>query len=115
MNWKLIDLIGDYEEAPEAIVGDYGDLPIRPKTLEGWTVREDPKRYTRMIDINDETKFNSFILDILELQSETGHHARMTCQFPKIKLEVWTHTLDDITEVDTEWCEKANDILGDYV
>ena len=115
MNWKLIDLIGDYEEAPEKIVGDYGDLPIRPKTLEGWSVREDPKRYTRMIKIPDETKFNAFIMDILELQAETGHHARMTIQHPKIKLEVWTHTLEDITEVDTEWCEKANDILGDYV
>ena len=113
MNWKLIDFIGDYEE-PETIVGDYGDLPIAPRKLEGWTVREDPRRYTRMIKFGDETKFNAFIMDILELQSETGHHARMTVQYPKIKLEVWTHTLEDITEVDREWCEKANDILGDY-
>lgn len=114
MNWKLIDLIGDYEEAPETIVGDYGDLPISPRKLEGWSVYEDPKRYTRMIKFSDETKFNAFIMDVLELQSETGHHARMTAQYPKIKLEVWTHTLEDITEVDREWCEKANDILGDY-
>ena len=77
-------------------------------------MREDPRRYTRMIKFGDETKFNAFIMDILELQSETGHHARMTAQYPKIKLEVWTHTLEDITEVDREWCEKANDILGDY-
>ena len=82
MNWKLIDLIGDYEEAPETIVGDYGDLPISPRKLEGWTVYEDPKRYTRMIKFSDETKFNAFIMDILELQSETGHHARMTAQYP---------------------------------
>ena len=53
-------------------------------------------------------------MDILELQSETGHHARMTIQFPQIKLEVWTHTLQDVTEVDQEWCQSANDILGDY-
>ena len=94
MNWKLIDLIGDYEEAPETITGDYGDLPIAPQKLEGWSVREDPRRYTRMIKFGDETKFNAFIMDILELQTETGHHARMTAQYPKIKLEVWTHTLD---------------------
>ena len=111
--WRLSDLIGDYAEG-DILSGDTKDLPIRPKSLEGWTLRENPRRYTRLIKLVDETKFNSFIVDVLELQSETGHHARMTIQHPQIKLEVWTHTLNDVTEVDEEWCEKVNDILGDY-
>ena len=111
--WKLSDFIGDFED-PDILTGDTRELPIRPKELVGWKFLENPRRYSRLIKMPDETKFNSFVLDLLELQSETGHHARMTMQFPKIKLEVWTHTLSDVTEVDQEWCQKANDILGDY-
>lgn len=111
--WKLSDLIGDYEEG-NLMSGDTKNLPIKPKSLQGWTLRSDPIRYTRMIKFSDQTKFNSFMMDILELQSETQHHARVTLQYPTIKLEVWTHTLGEVTEVDKEWCEKANDILGDY-
>ena len=111
--WKLSDLIGDHEESDILTVGT-SSLPIRPRTLEGWTFREKPNRYTSLFKFSDETKFNSFIVDILELQTETGHHARMTAQYPQVKLEIWTHTLNDVTEVDKDWCQKVNDIMGDY-
>lgn len=114
MKWTIRDLLGDTYEDSEILSGDTRDLPIRPDELDSWKFVESPNRYSRVVKLNDETKFNSFILDILELQSETGHHARMTIQFPQIKLEVWTHTLMDVTEVDKEWCQSVNDILGDY-
>lgn len=113
MNWTLKHLIGDYEEG-NLMSGDTSNLPIQPKILKDWSIQENPTRYSRVIKFGDETKFNSFIMDILELQTETQHHSRMTAQYPQIKIEVWTHSLKDITEVDTEWCEKVNDILGDY-
>lgn len=114
MKLTIKHLLGDSYEESDVMTGDTRDLPIRPKELDGWTFRENPNRYTRLVKINDETKFNSFIIDILELQSETGHHARMTIQFPQVKLEIWTHSLNDVTEVDQEWCQSVNDILGDY-
>ena len=113
MSWTLKHLIGDYEES-ELVTSDISSLPIVPKSLAGWTVQENPKRYTRVFKLTDETKFNSFVMDILELQAETQHHARMTVQFPQIKIDVWTHSLNSVTEVDKEWCEKASDIYGDY-
>ena len=113
MNWTLKHLIGDYEEG-NLMSGDTSNLPIQPKKLQGWSIQEKPTRYSRVFKFGDETKFNSFIMDILELQTETQHHARITVQFPQVKVDVWTHTLNDITEVDSEWCEKANDIFGDY-
>lgn len=111
--WTIRHLIGDYEDS-EVMSGNSTGLPIQPKASIGWTFREDPKRYTRIFKFSDETKFNSFIMDILELQTETQHHARLTIQYPQVKIEVWTHSLNDVTEVDKEWCEKANDIYGDY-
>ena len=77
MSWTLKHLIGDYEEG-NLMSGDTSNLPILPKGLDGWSIQEKPKRYTRVFKFSDETKFNSFIMDILELQSETQHHARIT-------------------------------------
>lgn len=113
MTWNLRHLIGDYEEG-DLISGDTSNLPISVKRLEGWKILENPKRYSRVLKFGDETKFNAFVMDILELQTETGHHGRITIQYPQVKIDVWTHSLMDITEVDTEWCEKVNDIFGDY-
>jgi pterin-4a-carbinolamine dehydratase len=112
--WTIKHLIGDYEES-EIKTGDTSKLPIEATgRLRGWKLKEDPRRYTRVFKFSDETKFNSFIIDILELHTETGHHSRITAQYPQVKLEIWTHTLNDVTEVDGEWCAKVSDIFGDY-
>lgn len=109
--YRLQDLIGDFEE-PKTY--SLTIKPIKPKNTSDWVIRENPKRLTRMFKFNKEEKFNAFVLDLLELQAETGHHGRITLQYPKVKIEVWTHTLMDITEVDVEWAEKVDDIYGDH-
>ena len=112
-NWKLSDLVGDYEES-SLMPGLKRELPIPAPKPNSWTKKEDPARLVRIFKISDESKFNSFIVDLLELQAETGHHARLTVQYPQIKIEVWTHTLMDVTEVDIEWTQKASDIYEGY-
>lgn len=111
--WKLADLIGDHEEDP-ILKGASNNLPISAKKSTEWKLQENPVRLTRMYKFSDETKFNMFIVELLELQSETQHHARITLQYPQIKVEVWTHTLGSVTEVDKEWSRKADDIYGDF-
>ena len=109
--WKLSDLINDYAE-PEDLVHKalQRGLPIETPKHHGWSVREDPSRLTKMFKFSEESVFNAFVIDLLELQSETGHHARITLQYPKVKVEVWTHTLKDITEIDLEWAMSVNEI-----
>ena len=113
--WKLSDLIGDYEE-PETIKvsGLNKEVPIdQPEKLD-WNYLENPNRLVKIVQFNAEEKFNSFIIDVLEHQAETGHHGRITIQYPQIKLEVWTHTLNDITEVDFEWAKTVSEIFEGY-
>ena len=113
--WKLSDLIGDYEE-PEIITvkGTGNEVPIKgPKSL-GWKTLENPGRLTRMFKLEREDKFNAFVLDVFEHKSESGHHGRLTVQFPQVKIDVWTHMLNDITEVDLEWAKTVNEIYEGY-
>ena len=112
---KLSDLIGDYEEA--AVITHPAlrkELPIESPQDNGWTLRADPTRLTRLFKFSNEQDFNAFIMDILEHQAETNHHGRITLQWPKVKTEVWTHHLNDVTDVDMEWAESINQIYGGY-
>lgn len=113
--WKLSDLIGDYEE-PSTIKldGIRGEVPIKsPKSL-GWKHLENPIRLSRVFKFSVEEKFNAFLLDVLEHQAETSHHGRLTVQFPQVKIDVWTHTLNDVTEIDFEWAKTVNEIYEGY-
>tara|TARA_Y100001938_G_C8079074_1_gene427957 strand:- start:468 stop:818 length:351 start_codon:yes stop_codon:yes gene_type:complete len=113
--WKLSDLIGEFEE-PESISvpGLRKEVPIEaPRKLE-WAIRANPNRLTRMFKFSKEANFNAFLLDVLEHQSETQHHGRLTVQYPQVKIEVWTHSLNDVTEIDFEWANAINEIYEGY-
>jgi pterin-4a-carbinolamine dehydratase len=115
MNLSLRAILGDYEE-PETInvPGLRKDVPIEKPQRLGWKQLEDPNRLTRMFKFDVEEKMNAFIMDVLEHQSESGHHGRITIQSPSVKIDVWTHTLNDITEVDLEWAKAVNEIFEGY-
>ena len=113
--WKLSDLI-ELQEVPIELstqVDTKGMPIISPKSLD-WAYRKDPKRLTKSFTFSSESTFNAFVVDILEHQSETQHHGRITLQFPKVKIEVWTRSLNDITEIDAEWASAVNEIYEGY-
>lgn len=115
MNLNLRDIIGNYEE-PETInvPGLRNEVPIESPSRLDWTVRENPNRLSKMFKFSQESKFNAFILDILEHQAESQHHGRLTLQYPQIKIDIWTHSLNDVTEIDYEWAQAVNDIYEGY-
>ena len=111
---KLSDLLGDVYEETIVMPTDKSDIPIMSPKPSEWKMQENPERRSRLYKFSDETKFNAFIMDLLELQAETQHHARITLQYPKVKIELWTHSLGEVTDVDREWADKAEKIFGDY-
>ena len=115
MRLKLSDIIGDYEEPDIITIPGLGkEVPIQKPRRLGWKQLENPNRLTRMFKFDVEEKMNAFIMDVLEHQSETGHHGRITIQSPSVKIDVWTHSLNDITEIDLEWAKSINDIFDGY-
>jgi len=112
---KISDLIGDQLEPEEfeGIINTDG-VPISTPDSLDWSYRKDPRRLTKMFKFSAESTFNSFMMDVLEHQAETQHHGRITLQYPQIKIEVWTHSLNDVTEIDVEWAVSINDIYEGY-
>ena len=112
--YRLKDIVGDWEE-PDVYAHEFPTkLPIISPTPSEWNTQQDPPRLSRMFKFQNEENMNAFILDVLEHQAETGHHGRLTIQHPQVKIEVWTHTLNDVTEVDAEWAEVVSQIFEGY-
>ena len=112
--WTLADLLGITGEHSAMPEQNIGGLPIETPKGFDWETRYEPTRFTKMFKFSEESKFNAYVMDLLELQAETNHHGRITLQYPQVKIEVWTHSLNDVTEVDAEWCMKVDDIYGDH-
>jgi len=111
--WKISDLLGDYEEVSVKSM-DTSKLPVSAEKETEWKLQANPERLSRMYSFSDETKFYLFVLELLELQSQTQHHPRITLQYPKVKVELWTHSLNEVTDIDREWAEKAELVYGDF-
>ena len=90
------------------------ELPIKAKEQSKWKFKENPERMVRIYKLQSESKFKYFIQDLLDLQDETKHHARITIQHPQIKIELWTHDISQVTETDLDWVEKADRIFNGY-
>ena len=58
-------------------------------------------------------EYRNFINEITSYESETGHYAKVLCEFPKVHIEVYTHDVNGITELDLEYAAEADDIRRD--
>jgi 4a-hydroxytetrahydrobiopterin dehydratase len=48
-----------------------------------------------------------------ELAEEVGHHPNIFLTWGKVKIELWTHKIDGLTESDFIWAAKADRLLAE--
>lgn len=117
------DYLSDLEQSARSIEAPISsrttvprELPIKPKTST-WTVLRDPRRLTKTYEFKSFRRYNSFIREILDHEEESGHNGKLTCAYPEITVEVSTHNLNDITELDKKYakvCDQAYDDVMNY-
>ena len=91
-----------------------GRLPVSPTTpSEGWTLLKSPRRLSRTYEFRDPRVVSDFLAEVMSHESRTGHHAKITCEFPLITVEVRTHDLDDVTELDQDYAQTCDHIYTD--
>ena len=49
----------------------------------------------------------------MQYEDEVQHHAEITIRYKTVTVVVWTHTLNDITDMDREYVRMANEIYKD--
>lgn len=89
------------------------DAPIQPIAKNEWEIGKSPRCLKKTFKFVDIGSMAAFIQELLAHEIETGHHGRLVCHFPHVQVEVRTHDLDDVTELDQEYAKICDQIFED--
>jgi 4a-hydroxytetrahydrobiopterin dehydratase len=89
------------------------DVPVVAKKTEGWEIVTDPNRLKRDFEFDSYERMWNFLNELLLYQEEVQHHGKIIIDHRKVIVEVYTHDVDDVTEIDKEYAQTADDIFDD--
>ena len=88
------------------------ELPVAPSHSE-WELLKEPSRLGRTFDFKSREQLKFFLDEIFDHEDLTGHQGKIIIDGNTIMIEVFTHDVNDITELDTEYSRAADEIYGD--
>jgi|3_EtaG_2_1085321.scaffolds.fasta_scaffold40741_2 pterin-4a-carbinolamine dehydratase len=88
------------------------ELPIAPSYSE-WELLEEPSRLGRSFEFKSREQLRFFVDEIFEHEGRTGHEGKIIIEGNTIMIEIFTHDVNDVTELDTEYAETADEIYAD--
>lgn len=87
-------------------------LPISPKK-ETWERIEEPESLQRVFELSSAQHLIYFLEDVIQLQEELKHHGKILIDGNRVLVQVSTHSLNQVTELDIEWAAKVDEIYDD--
>lgn len=97
---------------PPSILHENIELPVQPVESK-WEIKENPERLVRTFSFDDLTSRNWFLSEILENEKSNKHYGKILVSGLEVKIEVNTHDLDRITELDQEYASYCDEVMGD--
>ena len=88
-------------------------MPIQASQRSEWEVVSDPNRLMKRFKVSPYEKLVQFVHALLDYQDEVQHHAKITIESDEVIIEVYTHDVNDVTELDMEYAATADHILED--
>tara|TARA_B100000683_G_scaffold144639_1_gene140470 strand:+ start:152 stop:541 length:390 start_codon:yes stop_codon:yes gene_type:complete len=102
-----------YDVFPKSLVPK-PNSPIVPKEF-GWKIHQSPERFAKTFAFNSRQRLVDFVGEVLLYEDELGHHGTLKVDYDKVTIEVYTHTVDRITEIDKDYVETVDQIYGDVL
>ena len=88
-------------------------LPVKTMSGIDWKIVPNPNRYKKKYKFKTRQQLLNFLADLMQYEDEVQHHAEITIRYKTVTVVVWTHTLNDITDMDREYVRMANEIYKD--
>ena len=88
--------------------------PIQAKQFT-WKIHQSPERFAKTYTFKSRQRLIDFVGEVLLYEDEVGHHGTMRIDYDKVTIEVYTHTIDRITEIDKDYVEAIDQIYGDVL
>ena len=119
---RLKHLMNEYFEKEEQFYRKPGsfmpellreNVPVVAKDAFDWTIKNHPNRLCKAFHFQEAQALRNFVIDLLEYEEESQHNAEITISGDSVLIEVYTHYLEDITEIDQEYASTADEIYKD--
>lgn len=88
-------------------------LPVSVQKNLDWILKDDPPRLTKKFKFKSHSTFLNFVIAVLQYEDSVKHNAKITIGYPQIIFEVWTHGLEEITDMDREYCREIDYIYSE--
>ena len=88
------------------------DVPVVP-TVITWKVVTDPERFMKRFEFQDRRVLIDFLAEIFDFENETNHHGKLTIDENYVDVEIYTKTVDCITELDLEYTKTLDQMFED--
>ena len=113
---RMIDLMEGYlskkDLLSEAKVST-SSLPVKKQKIVDWKVFDNPQRYGKKFKFDNHEKFLNFVVAVLQYEDRVKHNAKITIGYPEVIIEVWTHRLEEITDMDRDYCREIDYIYSE--
>jgi pterin-4a-carbinolamine dehydratase len=98
----------------QSFFSNTNNLPVKKKKPESWQVLKSPNRFNRVFEFNNYNFLKRFISYVLEYQSMAKHHGEINIiGNNQVEISVYTHDVNDITNLDKEYIDQVSGIYDD--
>ena len=88
-------------------------VPIIPRKESSWKVNRDPNRLVKTFVFKSLVHQQNFISDLLDYEDDYQHNAEIKIAGKEVTIVIYTHYLNDVTEMDKEYAQTADEIYKD--
>ena len=85
---------------------DADEIKNALKKVPEW--ENDKKRIERTFEFDDFTEAMDFVNNVAEIAEEQEHHPDIDIRYNKVKLSVYTHSKNGLTQMDFELAERID-------
>lgn len=106
---QLLNLMGEYFEDTRPDV-------ITESSSSGfltWQKVDSPERLVKDYSFSSRNNTLEFLRQLFLYEDEVQHHGKVTVEYDSVRLEIMTHDLDSVTELDIEYAYVADQIYSD--
>ena len=89
------------------------EFPVEVESKPKWDTLENPPRLRRKFKLENPKQVIQFLFEIINYEIDVDHNGSILIKGQDVTVEIYTHTVDDITELDVEYAEELGKIYRD--
>ena len=120
---KVSDILSDYFNSGRSfqhrskgadLLSEAHSLPVSPSECS-WDVHESPERFSRKFRFETKARVSDFVSEVLSYEETLGHDGMLKIDGLEVTVEVYTHDINRITDLDQEYTRHIDAIYKDIL